>query len=211
MKIMNKYWFLSLLLTVLFSLSGCDVHTIARSNFTPIADAGVDQNVIEGDSVTLDGSASYDSYGSITAYEWKEGSNVLSTEVSFVKLDFSVGVHTIILTVTDNSNITATDSMIVTVDSVTPPLNTLPLNQDTFTISVKTDNNTSTSSLATQFEIPTTGVDYNYSVDCNNDGTNEITEQTGNYTCNYDSAGTYTISIDTGFVPRYYLRKSFDV
>jgi hypothetical protein len=32
-------------------------------------------------------------------------------------------------------------------------------------------------------------------VDCNNDGTNEATAQTGDYTCNYGAAGTYTIRI----------------
>jgi surface protein len=46
-------------------------------------------------------------------------------------------------------------------------------------------------------------------VDCNNDGVNEATAQTGNYTCNYPAAGTYTVRIKdntglgTGF-PRIY-------
>ena len=79
---------------------------------------------------------------------------------------------------------------------------------DDFVITVKTDNpGTSTDS---QFTIPTTtGGGYNYNVDCDNDGINEATGQTGDYTCNYPSAGTYTVRIKdntgagTGF-PRIY-------
>ena len=78
---------------------------------------------------------------------------------------------------------------------------------DDFVITVKTDNaGTSTS---TQFTIPTTGSGYNYNVDCNNDGTNEATAQTGSYICSYADAGTYTVRIKdnsgagTGF-PRIY-------
>ena len=49
----------------------------------------------------------------------------------------------------------------------------------------------------TQFEINTTGTGYNYNVDCDgvNAGTNTVTTQTGNYTCNYASPGVYTIRI----------------
>ena len=84
---------------------------------------------------------------------------------------------------------------------------------DDFVITVKTDNpGTSTS---TQFTIPTTGTGYNYNVDCDNDGVNEATAQTGNYTCSYATAGTYTIRIKdnsgalTGF-PRIYFNNGGD-
>jgi len=79
---------------------------------------------------------------------------------------------------------------------------------DHFIITVKTDNEGISSD--TQFTIPTySGETYNYNVDCDNDGTNEVTGETRNYTCNYPSAGTYTIRIKdnigdgTGF-PRIY-------
>ena len=57
---------------------------------------------------------------------------------------------------------------------------------------------------ARQFTIPTyrrRGYDYN--VDCNNDGVNEATAQTGDYTCSYAAAGTYTVRIqdNTGLGP----------
>lgn len=45
---------------------------------------------------------------------------------------------------------------------------------------------------------------YNYDVDCDyaNPGTNTLTSQTGNTTCNYGSSGTYQIAI-TGLFPYY--------
>ena len=63
-----------------------------------------------------------------------------------------------------------------------------------FIITVET-NNTGTSS-DTEFTIPAAlGESYNYNVDCDNDGVDEATGVTGDYTCSYDSAGIYTIVI----------------
>ncbi len=86
-----------------------------------------------------------------------------------------------------------------------------------FVITVKTDNTGSSSD--TQFTIPTTGLGYNYNVDCDNDGTKEVTgHTTGDYTCDYTSlggAGTYTVVISdnssagTGF-PRIYFNNGGD-
>ena len=84
-------------------------------NISPTANAGANQNAIEGDTVTLDGSKSTDPDGTIIAYEWKEGTAVLSTAVKFSKSNFSVGTHTITLTVTDNDDATDTDNVTVTV------------------------------------------------------------------------------------------------
>ncbi len=52
---------------------------------------------------------------------------------------------------------------------------------DDFVITVKTDNTGSSSD--TQFTIPASGGGYDYNVDCDNDGTDETTGQTGDYTC----------------------------
>ena len=85
---------------------------------------------------------------------------------------------------------------------------------DDFVITVKTDNTGASSD--TQFEIPTyPGETYNYNVDCDNDGTDEATGVTDNYTCNYPTAGTYTIRIKdntgtgNGF-PRIYFHDTGD-
>ncbi len=81
------------------------------------------------------------------------------------------------------------------------------INTTDFVITVNTAKvGTST---ATQFTIPTTGSGYNYKVDCNNDGVYEATAQTTNYTCNYASAGTYTIRIG-GTFPRIFFNDSGD-
>ena len=71
---------------------------------------------------------------------------------------------------------------------------------DDFVITVKTDNTGVSGTEA--FTIPTAaGETYNYNVDCNNDGTLEVTGATGDYTCDYSvsglnlGAGTYTIRI----------------
>jgi hypothetical protein len=92
-----------------------------RANAAPVANAGADIVVVDGDesgaeNVVLDGSASFDPDGSIISYRWTEGATLLaqtSNPVSVVNLP--VGVHTITLTVTDNNSATAPDEIIVTV------------------------------------------------------------------------------------------------
>jgi surface protein len=103
-------------------------------------------------------------------------------------------------------------TVLLSVGLATPqPAHAAP--EDDFVITVKTDN--SGSSSTTQFTIPTFGGGYNYNVDCNNDGTDDVTGATGNYTCNYAAAGTYTVRIKdnsgagTGF-PRIYFNDGGD-
>ncbi|QOY52619.1 DUF1566 domain-containing protein [Candidatus Sulfurimonas baltica] len=95
------------------------IQDTTQYNTAPTANAGADQNVTEGTSVTLDATASSDSDGTIASHEWKDGTTVLSTAVSFSKSDFTVGTHTITLTVTDNGGATATDTVVVTVNAQT--------------------------------------------------------------------------------------------
>ena len=73
--------------------------------------------------------------------------------------------------------------------------------QYSFILRVQT-NLTGTSS-DTQFTIPTNAeAVYNYNVDCNADGNYEATGVTGDYTCQYGSAGTYSIAIMDNFGDR---------
>jgi len=87
------------------------------TNTPPVANAGADQTVTEGDTVYFDGSGSSDSDGNITTYEWKNGSTVVSREVSFSSNDLSVGTHTITLTVTDDKGATDSDDVVITVNN----------------------------------------------------------------------------------------------
>jgi len=92
----------------------------------PVANASADQTVLDLDnsgseSVTLNGSASFDpDGGGIVNYEWKEGAIVLGTG-AILNTSLSVGVHTITLTVTDDEGATAIDTVQVTVNAPPPP------------------------------------------------------------------------------------------
>ena len=78
------------------------------------ARAGDDQHVSSSTVVELDGSGST---GALT-YNWTEGGTVLSEQVSFSH-EFSIGTHTITLTVSDGTN-TSTDTVVVRVNQ--PPV-----------------------------------------------------------------------------------------
>ena len=89
----------------------------AVPNQAPTARAGEDQSITNGEAVTLDGSDSNDTDGSIISYEWKEGTTVLASTQNFTKSDFSIGTHTITLTVTDDDGATDSDEVVVEVNS----------------------------------------------------------------------------------------------
>ena len=220
MKIMNtKIAIILFSSLVILVLSGCSnsgtpsdtqlvgsVESETPENKPPVANAGPDQTVLAGDTVTLDGSASSDTDGTIVAYEWKEGNTVLSSDVIFTTSDFTVGTHTVTLTVTDDNTETDSDDVVITVIENKPPAP----NTKVFIITVETDNPGTSSD--TQFEIPTTNMNgevYNYSIDCDNDGTNEAVGETGNYICDYPTPGTYTIVID-GYFPRVFFNNVGD-
>lgn len=84
----------------------------------PTADAGEDQTVTDdGDgfeTVTLDGSGSTDD-GNIVSYVWKEGETVFGT-TEVTTFDFTVGTHTVTLTVTDDDGLSSTDTVVITVE-----------------------------------------------------------------------------------------------
>ena len=93
-----------------------------KPNDPPVANAGSDQLVHDADAdgsetVTLDGSGSSDSDGTIASYVWKEGASQIATGVS-PQVSLSTGVHTIELTVTDDDDATATDTVQITVNVV---------------------------------------------------------------------------------------------
>jgi len=93
-------------------------------NQPPVAIAGPDQNVLDANNdgtqpVTLNGQASYDADGSIAAYVWKEGASTLASGAT-ATVGLSVGVHPIVLTVTDNEGATGEDTVLVTVEANVP-------------------------------------------------------------------------------------------
>jgi hypothetical protein len=98
----------------------------STGNQPPVADAGEDQTVSDADgnsveAVTLDDAGSYDPDGSIDTYVWKEGETSLGSGAS-ITCDFSVGVHTVTLTVTDDGGASSSDDVIVTVNANQAPV-----------------------------------------------------------------------------------------
>jgi endo-1,4-beta-xylanase len=91
------------------------------TNQPPNANAGNDQTVTDSDgngsqSVSLNGSGSNDPDGSITSYVWTEGANQIATGAT-PAVTFSVGVHNVTLTVTDNNGAQDTDNVTITVNA----------------------------------------------------------------------------------------------
>ncbi len=93
----------------------------AVGNQYPLADAGADQTVPDADedgaeAITLDGTASFDPDGSIVSYAWQENADLLAaTAVATVALE--VGVHPVVLTVTDDAGATDIDTVVITVEA----------------------------------------------------------------------------------------------
>jgi hypothetical protein len=97
-------------------------------NQPPVADAGADQSAMDTDqngteSVTLDGSDSFDPDGAIASYDWSAAGLTIPA-VASPTVDFPVGTTIVTLTVTDDDGATATDQVVIT---VTSPSNQLPV------------------------------------------------------------------------------------
>ena len=90
--------------------------------YAPVANAGADQAVADADgngseSVSLNGSASTDSDGTIASYIWTEGGSQIATGAT-PSVTLPVGTHNITLTVTDNEGNTNTDQVTITVTGI---------------------------------------------------------------------------------------------
>ncbi len=104
----------------------------ATTNQLPTANAGPDRTVTDTDDngsqqVTLDGSGSSDSDGSIAGYVWRKGTTQIATGAR-PSVTLSVGTHTITLEVTDDRGGKDLDTVVITVvppqsaGSWTPPI-----------------------------------------------------------------------------------------
>jgi hypothetical protein len=101
--------------------------TVEAQNTAPTADAGSDQTVQAGDTVTLDASGSSDSDGSIASYSWTQtgGTSVSLSDASAAQPTFTAPdvtsdeTLTFDVQVTDDDGATATDSVSVTVEPAT--------------------------------------------------------------------------------------------
>jgi PKD repeat protein len=97
----------------------------AGSNWTPVADAGTDQGVVDTDDdgrekVTLDASRSNDPDGTIASYVWTEDGSQVAAGVQ-PTVSFPVGTHALTLAVTDDQGATDTAGVVVKVDPANAP------------------------------------------------------------------------------------------
>ena len=102
-----------------------NVQITVQPDVAPVANAGPDQVVTDNncdgvESVTLNGSGSYDSDGSIVSWAWSEGATPLGFGQTLA-VTFAVGNQTVTLTVTDNGGLTATSNVQITVQKCPMP------------------------------------------------------------------------------------------
>ncbi len=102
----------------------------APVNDPPAADAGSDQTVGEGATVTLDASGSSDPDDGIASYQWEQTvgphvalSDPTAAQPTFSAPGFQSGANTLTfsLTVTDNGGLFASDTVTITVTDVNQP------------------------------------------------------------------------------------------
>ncbi len=92
-------------------------------NAAPVAEAGENQNVSVGESLTLNGSRSYDTDGTIGTYEWDLGDGRVAQGRQIDHVYTRPGRFTVTLTVKDDANIdnsTSTDQIEIFVND--PPV-----------------------------------------------------------------------------------------
>jgi len=109
--------------TLTITLTG----VVLPPNTSPIANAGPDQSLTDGNNngtemVVLDGTLSSDPDGTINSYVWRNGSTIVLMGATG-NVTLPVGTATLTLTVTDNENATGNDSVVIT---ISPPSNLLP-------------------------------------------------------------------------------------
>jgi outer membrane protein assembly factor BamB len=107
-----------------------NLYAIGPTNIPPIAHAGFDQTIYEGNTALFNASASYDPDGTIESYEWDFDANdglwwetgaaqdAIGPTPTHIYGDDGIFVAT--LRVTDNDNLSATDICNITVINVDP-------------------------------------------------------------------------------------------
>lgn len=111
-----------------------DAYFSQSTNRPPVAVAGIDQ-VLECTgyahaTAVLDGSSSSDrdstpgTNDDITSYIWQEGAQTLAA-IPIASVPFSLGVHDVMLTVTDKGGLSGSDDVSITVRDTQPPFGTI--------------------------------------------------------------------------------------
>ncbi len=100
---------------------------VVGNNTPPVADAGPDQQVVEGDLVQLDGSGSYDPDGLAITYHWEAPVGIQLSDSTAMKPTFNAPQvdedtdYTFTLTVFDGDLYSDPDQVTITVFNIAPP------------------------------------------------------------------------------------------
>ena len=86
-------------------------------NEPPVADAGPDQGIILGETVTLDGSGSSDPDNNIDTYDWDFGDSAVGSGMIVTHTYTAPGTYEAVLTVTDTDGLSDSDTAVVVVKS----------------------------------------------------------------------------------------------
>lgn len=138
-----KLLMILLSITAILSFSGCgksEGKTGERSldsllftvpdDISPVAIAGEDQTLLQGEPVTLDGSKSVDEDGEIVSYRWelRDGTYLGEGITLTTDLSLPLGTYEIVLIVTDDKGATGIDTVVITVVAA-PPKPPVPENK----------------------------------------------------------------------------------
>ncbi len=114
---MRKIIFWGVIVALLSACGGSKGSTsdnYTLGNNRPTVNAGRDKTANINETITITGMAN-DSDGTVVAYEWRDGDKLLATTESFEFFPTIAGTHTLVLTVTDDKGLTASDDVVVTV------------------------------------------------------------------------------------------------
>jgi PKD repeat protein len=98
-----------------YGLVDADEAAPSTGNQAPVADAGANQTALVDETVSFDGSGSYDPGGTIMTYDWDFGDEATGTGETTTYVYSTAETYTVTLTVTDDEGATGTDSAIVIV------------------------------------------------------------------------------------------------
>jgi len=101
--------------------------SISILNRPPVAEAGPNKTAQVGQEIVFDASASYDPDGTITWFHWSfgDGSDFGTVLSSCSHSYSSAGTYTVVLTVTDNGGLTASDTCTATVTEAPPVISNI--------------------------------------------------------------------------------------
>lgn len=95
---------------------------VQAENKPPVANAGADITINDGETANLNGSASSDPDGSIASYEWWLAGQLQGSSSRLTLSKLAVGSHVATLKVRDNQGLVASDTVTIVVKALPPRL-----------------------------------------------------------------------------------------